>query len=300
MNDSFETKRIIFRKYFPIIENNMWLNHAAHGPWSIRSLEAMRKYSETYCLGPMLDYTVCDAEIAKTRTLMASFLGASFEEIGFNYNTSLTLILFGRMIKWQPGDNMIVPDRCFPSIIMPARLFEQWGVERRMIKPVDGLIDENALLGAIDKKTKFMIVPLVNFLTGQRLDVKRISDECKRAGVFLAVDAIQGAGAIKIDVNNLGCHALCFGSPKWMFGPMGVGTFYIDHEILNDLLVPQAGMNSVVDPWNFFDYDQQFLNDCRRFECGCQMHLAHFGLNPNLEMFLDLGPENTEKYLLEL
>jgi selenocysteine lyase/cysteine desulfurase len=114
------------------------------------------------------------------------------------------------------------------------------------------------------------------------------------------VDAIQAAGPIKIDVKALECDTLCFGSPKWMFGPMGVGTLYVEKEALKKLLVPQVGMYSVRDAWNFFNYDQEIIYETRRCECGVHMHLAHYGINPNIEMFLDLGLDNTEKYLLGL
>jgi selenocysteine lyase/cysteine desulfurase len=71
-------------------------------------------------------------------------------------------------------------------------------------------------------------------------------------------------------------------------------------DVLDELRIPQVGMCSVPDPWNFFDYDQPLNIECQRFECGCSAHLSHHGIKPNLEMLIDLGPENTEKYLLEL
>jgi selenocysteine lyase/cysteine desulfurase len=183
---------------------------------------------------------------------------------------------------------------------MPAKLLTQWGVEARRVECVDGLISEDALISSIDKRTKMMIVPLVNFLTGLRLDVAKIARECRRAGVFLAVDAIQAAGPVKIDVRALGCHALCFGSPKWMFGPMGIGTCFIEREYIRKLKIPQVGMYAVKDPWNFFNYDQDFVDVAMVYECGCPAMMSHYGINPTLEMFLDIGPENIENYILKI
>jgi selenocysteine lyase/cysteine desulfurase len=203
-------------------------------------------------------------------------------------------------VNWRAGDNIIVPDRTFPAIVMPAKLLGQRDVDVKVVDTVDGLISEDKLIEAIDDRSRMMIVPLVNFLTGQRLDVPGISKACRDAGVFLVVDAIQAVGPMNVDVKELGCHSLCFGSPKWLFGPMGVGTIYIDLDVLEELHTPQVGMCSVPDPWNFFDYDQPLNVDCARFECGCSAHLSHHGIRPNLEMLLDLGPGNTQKYLLEL
>jgi len=297
---NFEEKRKHYRREFPVVETEIYLNHAGHGPWSVSSVKAMESFMKSFAYGPMLHYDFWDEEQDTTRRLMAQLLGAAFEEIAFNFNTSLSLFMFTHSMAWEPGDNIIVPDRCFPSIVQPAKLLRQQGVEGRVVETVDGLISIDKLAGAIDGRTRMMIVPLVNFLTGQRLDIARLSRACRDSGVFLVVDAIQAVGPIKVDVKALGCHALCFGSPKWMFGPMGVGTIYIDLEEIEKLRVAQMGMLSVPDAWNFFDYDQPLVPQCRRFECGCQAHLAHFGINPNIRMFLDLGPENTERYLLEL
>jgi cysteine desulfurase/selenocysteine lyase len=297
----YNEKRLRYRKEFPILNREIYLNHAGHGPWSASSLKAMDIFMRSFCFGPMLPYAVWNEEQDRTRSLMAQLLNAAPDEIAFNYNTSLSLIMFTNAVNWEKGDNIIVPDKCFPSVVHPARLLRQDGVEARIVDVTDdGLISEDSLISAIDSRTRMMIVPLVSFVYGQMLDIPKLNDACRDAGVYLVVDAIQAVGPMKVDVKELGCHALCFGSPKWMFGPMGIGTVYVNHDDMEAMRIPQMGMWSVDDPWNFFDYDQPLVSECRRFECGCSNNLAHFGINPNLEMFLDLGPEHTEKYLLEL
>jgi len=297
---NYEEKRKHYREFFPFLKTHTWLNHAGHGPWSTRSRAMMDSLIKSMVDGPMKPYQEWDDVREKTRGLLAQFLDADIDEIGFNFTTSLSLFMISQLIPWKAGQNIIVPDRAFPSIVYPARVLEQDGVEARIIETVDGLISEDKLIDAIDRNTKMMIVPLVNFLTGLRLDIPRLSQACRDNGVFLSVDAIQGAGAIKIDVKKLGCHALCFGSPKWMFGPMGVGTIYLDKEQFDLCRVPQMGMCSVADAWNFFDYQQPLLNQCLRYEAGCSAHLSHHGMLPNLEMFLDLGRENIETHIMGL
>ena len=296
----YHEKRKFYRDEFPVLKTETYLNHASHGPWSRSSIENMNRFAASLNEGPMWPYEVWEKEQNLTRDLMGKFLNADPDEIGFNFNTSLSLTMFTRAIRWLEGDNIIVPDRCFPSIVMPAKLLRQWGVEARVVECVDGLISVDKLIDTVDSRTKMMIVPLVNFLTGQRLDIKLLSKACSDAGVFLVVDAIQAAGPIEVDVKALGCNALCFGSPKWMFSPMGIGTVYLNHDDLDKILLPQMGMFAATEPWNFFDYDQEFVCNSRRFECGCPANLCHYGINPNVKMFLDLGVNNTEKYLLEI
>ena len=297
---TYEQKRLQYRREFPILESNTWLNHAGHSPWSLSSIKAMEDFARSFSRGPMLPYIEWDEIKDDTRNLLAQMLNVKPQEIGFNFTTSLSLMMLSHVIDWKPGDNIIVPDKSFPAVVMPAKLLEQWDVEARIIETVDRLASVDHLIGEIDNRTKMMIVPMVNFLTGQKLDVPKLSKACKDADVFLVVDAIQAAGAIRVDVKSLGCHALCFGSPKWMFGPMGIGTIYLDPEQIDRIKTPQVGIWSVKDPWDFFDYDQPFINETSRYECGCSAYLSHYGMKPNLEMFLDLGVDDTEKYILEL
>ena len=295
----FEGKRHHYRRLFPVLEQVTYLDHAAIGPMSIPCVEAMESLMKSFSEGPMRPWTEWEAVRQYNRELMAKFLCADIDEIAFNFNTSVSLLLMSNCIAWQPGDNLIVPDREFPSVVMPAKLLEQDGVEARIVEPVDGLTSVDALLGAIDSRTKMMMVSMVNFLTGQRLDIKRLAKGCRDAGVILVVDAIQAAGPIKINVKDLGCHALTFGNPKWMFGPMGIGILYVDKDLICDLRIPQAGMFSVPEPWNFFNYEQPFVCTAIRYESGTQNHFGHHGYVKNLEMFLDLGPAKIEKYLLD-
>ncbi len=299
-NMDFHEKRKFYRKEFPVLQHETYLNHASHGPWSTSSIENMNRFATTLNEGPMWGYDKWAEEHDLTRKLMGKLLNASPNEIGFNFNTSLSLSMFTHAMDWKPGDNIIVPDRCFPSIVMPAKLLEQWGIEARIVEGEDRLISVDRLIDAIDDRTKMMIVPLVNFLTGQRLDIAKLSKACREAGVFLVVDAIQAVGPVEVDVKELGCHALCFGSFKWMFGPMGIGTVYIGQEDLDKIKLPQMGMFSVANPWNFFDYDQELVKTGSVIECGCPANLSHYGINPNVKMLLDLGVKNTNNYLIEL
>lgn len=296
----FHEKRKFYRDEFPVLQHETYFNHASHGPWSTSSIENMNRFASILNKGPMWGHEVWAEEMDLTRQLMGKLLNASPDEIGFNFNTSLSLSMFTHAMDWKPGDNIIVPDRCFPSIVMPAKLLMQWGIEARIVEGEDRLISVDRLIDAIDVRTKLMIVPLVNFLTGQRLNISKLSKACREAGVFLVVDAIQAVGPVEVDVKELGCHALCFGSQKWMFGPMGIGTYYIGADDLEKIKLPQMGMFSVGEPWNFFDYDQEIVRKSRRFECGCPAVLSHYGINPNVQMLLDLGVKNTDNYLMEL
>jgi selenocysteine lyase/cysteine desulfurase len=49
-------------------------------------------------------------------------------------------------------------------------------------------------------------------------------------GIFCIVDGAQAAGAIKVNVKELGCHAYATSGHKWLMGPKGTGLLYISKD----------------------------------------------------------------------
>ena len=54
-------------------------------------------------------------------------------------------------------------------------------------------------------------------------DVKALATLCRERGILLAVDAAQAAGAIPVDLHDLGVDYYAFPGQKWLMGPSGTG-----------------------------------------------------------------------------
>src|SRR4030095_9259020 len=80
------------------------------------------------------------------------------------------------------------------------------------------------------KKTKLISVSHVFSSTGLRMPVAEISALARANGVFCIVDGAQAAGAIKVNVKELGCHAYATSGHKWLMGPKGSGLLYISKD----------------------------------------------------------------------
>ena len=54
----------------------------------------------------------------------------------------------------------------------------------------------------------------------------------------MLVDGAQSAGAIPVDVPELGCDFYTVSGQKWLLGPDGTGALYVRPELIDELPVP--------------------------------------------------------------
>lgn len=92
------------------------------------------------------------------------------------------------------------------------------GVTVKMVKESPQNLEES-ILEELSDKVKLVVISHVSFNTGVRLDIGKIATRAKSNGSLLLVDAIQSAGALKIDVQETGVDFLVAGGYKWMMSP---------------------------------------------------------------------------------
>lgn len=94
--------------------------------------------------------------------------------------------------------------------------------------PVDkwGLINPNDLLEAIREETKMISMMWANNETGIIQPMETIKFIAKENGIILMTDAVQAAGKIAIDVEDI--HLMTLSAHK-LYGPKGIGVLYIRH-----------------------------------------------------------------------
>jgi len=287
-----------YRSQFPFLANKIYLNHAAVSPLSADVREKINWVLNERCFGDLNFYDEMIKLTEETRKLVGRLIHAPIENIAFVPNTSTGFNWLAQGLSWKPGDQIIIPDVEFPANVYPFMNLKKKGVEIVFVKNRNGLVHLDDIEAAITPKTRLISISFVEFLSGQRNDLLAISVLCKKHNILLSVDAIQGLGAIPLNIDGLHIDFLSCGSHKWLMAPRGIGFMYISPDLMEQIDPAFTGWMAVKNAWDFFDYKLDFLPNAQRFEIGTPNLLGLAGLSASLENLLHIGIAPIEQHIL--
>ncbi|MBS1812288.1 MAG: aminotransferase class V-fold PLP-dependent enzyme [Acidobacteria bacterium] len=290
-----------FRQLFPVTKNHIYLNHAAVAPISTPVFEAMQRYTRDLLDHGLVHWREWADEVEKVRGLAAQLINASPQEVAFVANTSTGLSFVANGIDWRVGDNVVTADCEFPSNQQPwIRLQKAFGVELRQARERDGRLDTQEILSLIDHRTRVVTLSFVEFASGYRNDLETIGRYCREREVLFVVDAIQGLGALRLDVQKCCVDALSADAHKFLLGPDGVAIFYLSARLLDRIAPTVVGWTSVKQAFDFGRQDKDWADGARRFEPGALNTAGIVGLGASIELMLKVGQEVIERFVLSL
>ncbi|MCU0621045.1 MAG: aminotransferase class V-fold PLP-dependent enzyme [Gemmatimonadales bacterium] len=242
------------------------------------------------------------AIFAESRRLAARLIGASPAEIALTGNTSIGLNTAARMLPLGPGDIVLVSEREFPANVYPWLRLAQQGVVTEMVPLTSrGWPDEDRMVERLrDPRVRCLAVSAVQFASGYRADLVRLSAATRASGAFLVVDAIQALGQLPIDVGEVEIDLLATGGQKWLLSPWGTGFLYVRRALVERLLPPYAGWLAFegTDDFNrLTDYGTEWHHDARRFELITLPFQDFAAMNRSLQLLLEVGPAAVQRHL---
>ena len=230
------------RQDFPIVANRVFLNSAYIAPIPKQVVAAGHAFLEEKCtnsfqLGPLL--RKCDEVRAQFARLINA---ASADEIGLLFSTGEGENVVAAGLDLKAGDNVVIDDLHYDTEFVLYRTLEKTrGVELRIARHRDGVVDASDFEPLVDGRTRLVSVAWVSHRNGWRHDMRAIADVAHAKGALFYTDAIQAVGMFPVDVRAAGVDCLCTGSYKWLLAGWGVAPFYVRAGVADRLRLDRFG-----------------------------------------------------------
>jgi cysteine desulfurase/selenocysteine lyase len=261
----------------------------------------MTDYLNRRSAGELDTYQDDLAMVSECRTAVSRLIRAeSADRIAFHSNTSDAINVVASGIPWKSGDRILVADFEFPANVYPYLNLKPLGVEVDFVSSPDGRLTTEQIVSRMGRHTRLLALSAVQFLSGYREDLRSIGSICRNSGAIFAVDGIQAAGAVRIDVQKMSVDALSAGAQKWLMGPHGTGFLYLTEELQSRIRQKNLGWLSVENPWDFHNYEQPLASSARRYEGGSLNMPGLHGMREAVGTLIEFGPDRIESHILAI
>lgn len=189
----------------------------------------------------------------ETGDQLAPILGVAAGEIAMHQNVSLATAVFLSAIDYPEERNRIVSTELdFPTLGYLLEGERRKGAELVRVPSPDGIgVETEALVGAIDERTRLVVVSHVLFRSAYVIDVAAVARHCREVGALLLLDVYQSAGTVPIRLADWRVDAAVGGSVKFLCGGPGAAYLWVDPELLPTLEPTVTGWQADREPFAF-------------------------------------------------
>lgn len=290
--------RALRAREFAALGNRVFLNAAGYGPLPQCALEASARYQQRRAAGVLGEADFLPV-LRPARAAAARLVGAHPDEIALCPNTNVGVNIAAGIVRQRrrhgdPRNVIVLSQGEFPANVYPWLALERDGFRVRMVATdALGRPREAELLAALDAPDVCALaLSAVQFATGWRAALARFGERCEARDVLFAVDAIQAAGVVPLDVRAMHIDVLATGGQKWLLSPYGTGFAYVRAGLARLFEPEQPGwlaFGASEDFNRLCTYEYDLLEDARRFEVGTIAYHDVAALHASLELILDAG-----------
>jgi L-cysteine/cystine lyase len=271
------------RRGLPVLGHYAYLNTGSFGPLPRATVAAMqalerRELEEGRSSRAYFQRVLDEREVLRAE--LASLLGTHPERIALTSSTTEGCNIVLRGLGIGPGNEVVTTDSehpgLFGGLVASGAALRIAAIRERPTAEILPTIQAQ-----ITPRTRLIAISHVSWLNGSVLPVRELAGH----GVPVLVDGAQGAGAIPVDVEQLGADYYTVSAQKWLLGPAATGALYVAPEQLENCRVTFPSYFS----WELPDYEVR--NGAARFEGSWTPAASIAGLRASLAFAAEAGDD---------
>lgn len=293
-----------FKKDFENFEDNVWLNAASEGPLPKVAAKALQESIQWKSRPYELTIPKFMAVPLELKKSIGALTGVDYKDVILANSASYGLHILANGINWNAGDEVLLMQNDFPTNILPWLALEKKGVKVRQECPKNRVFSVEEIEQFLTPQTRLLCLSHVHTFSGMMLDVKGISEICRKKGVLFVLNLSQSLGTMPVDVSKMNVDAIVCAGYKWLCGPYGTGFAWINSKIREGLEYNQAYWVSVMsqkglDSEGVIDIKDE--NTARKFDIFGTANFFNFiPFKASIDYFLDIGLDQIKSQQQEL
>lgn len=280
---------------FPIVKEVTYLNGASQGPWPTRTMRAVQEVVAACQVPHTKRATALPPYEQIARERLARLIGAAPGDIVFTSNTTHGMNIAVQGIDWRAGDNIVLPQREFPSLSYAMLHLQDRGVEVRFVPFTGAGPSVEEIMARVDRRTRAVACSAIMWDTGYRADLETLGKRCADAGCLLIVDGIQLVGARQTDVRATRVSALATHGYKWLLSGFGVAALYVSPDAVDRISPTFVGSQSVDCPPDTFEAHLNWKPGAARYQAGGGNRIGWAALATSLGLIEEVGIETIQE-----
>ncbi len=287
---------------FPALKEWTYLDTAFVGLYPLQVRQGYEEFLDRWMQFKVTaGKTILSEWLEKTetvRSMVASFVGATRDEIAFTTSTGCGLNIVINGLSWTKSDNVVFPE--WEHNPLDTMTLRRHGVQVRVIKPKDGRIELDDLEKVVDDRTKLVQVSQVAYINGFRFNLRKVAEIAHEHGAKLMVDATQAIGALQTNVKEENVDFMSVAPYKYLMGPAGLAFLYVNRDSIDNLIPDRVGWKNQVWEGEHAEQLSESRETAEKFEHGTLHFQGMYGLEKSLEYLSRIGLGSIQGRILEL
>jgi L-cysteine/cystine lyase len=259
------------RAALPSLSAAIQLNTGSAGPIPAEVAAAMAEletYERDFGRAQYEYYLDSLQRMDEARAGVAAVLGGELDEVAITHAATDGMNLGTWSIDWRDGGRAVTTCHEHAGGVGPLySICDRFGVDLGFAE-FSGDASDDEIVDRFDRlitpETKLVSLSHVLWTTGLVMPVERIAALAHERGALVLVDGAQSAGAIPVNVRDLGADMYAIPAQKWLLGPEGLGALWVRRELMDTIGLSFAGY------FSFASYDSRgnraLQPDARRFQ----------------------------------